>query len=100
MESNHASDTPANPDAGEQLDQVTVFQSAGVSAEMEALDVRALLESSGLDAVLVGDTRYPNFPYEVRVPREQAQQAERLIAEALAAGPAAADEAEAATEKP
>lgn len=86
------------PDAGEQLDLVTVFQSAGSNAEMEALDVQALLEASGVDAVLVGDSRFPNLPEEVRVPREQAQLAEQLITDALAAGPAAADEAEAESE--
>ncbi|HXP87055.1 MAG TPA: hypothetical protein VN841_20160 [Bryobacteraceae bacterium] len=101
MESKHtpdAPDKPDTPDAGEQLDLVTVFQSAGANAEMEALDVKALLEASGIDAVMVGDTRYPNFPCEVRAPREQAAAAEQLIVEALAAGPAAAEEAEAAGE--
>jgi hypothetical protein len=91
-------DNPETPDAGEQLDLVTVFQSVGFNAEMEALEVKALLEASSMDAVLVGDSRYPTFPYEVRVPLEQAQQAKQLIADALAAGPAAADEAEAAGE--
>jgi hypothetical protein len=87
------------PDTGAQLDLVTVFRSAGINAEMEALGVKALLESSGLRAVLVGDSRYPNLPCEVRIAREQAVEAKRLIADALAAGPAAADEAEAAGEK-
>lgn len=62
------------------------------------MDVKALLEAGGLEAVLVGDSRFPNLPEEVRVPREQAHRAERLIAEALAAGPEGAEEAEAASE--
>ena len=94
MESNNT------PDAGEDLDLVTVFQSAGSGAEMEALDVKAMLESNDIPVVLVGDTRFPNLPEEVRVPRDHAQQAEQLIADALAAGPAGADEAEAASENP
>lgn len=78
---------------------VTVFQSAGYTAAMEALDVKGLLESNGVPVVLVRDTRYPSFPEEVRVPREQVERAEQLISEALAAGPAAAAEAEAEGEK-
>jgi hypothetical protein len=97
MESN-TSHTPDSPDAGEQLDLVTVFTSAGSNAEMEALDVKALLEASGLDAVLIGDSRLPNLPEEVRVPLDQAQEAEQVIVNALAAGPAGAEEAEAASE--
>jgi hypothetical protein len=86
------------PDAGEQMDLVTVFQSAGSGAEMEALDVQALLEASGIQAFIVGDSRLPNLPDEVRVAQEHAEQAQRLIADALAAGPAGAEEAEAAGE--
>ncbi len=82
-----------------ELDLVTVFQSAGSLSEMEDLSVQALLESNGIDAVLIGDTRLPNFPEEVRVPREDFNRAEKLIADALAAGPAAAAEAEAEGEK-
>ena len=98
MESNIIPDNPEAPDTGEQLDLVTIFQSAGAQAEMEALDVKALLEADGIEAVLVGDSRFPNLPEEVRVPREQAEQAKRLIQEALAAGPEAAESAEAAGE--
>ena len=85
-------------DASENLDLVTVFRSAGNTGEMEAEQIKNLLESAGLEAVLVGDARWPNLPDEVRVAREHLTQAKRLIAEALAAGPAAADEAEAAGE--
>jgi PHP family Zn ribbon phosphoesterase len=83
----------------EDLDLVTVARSAGTSAEMEALSVQALLEANGIDVVLVGDTRYPNFPEEVRVARKNAARAEELIREALAAGPQGAEEAESAGEQ-
>jgi len=85
---------------GDQLDLVTVFQSAGSGAEMEALDVQALLEASGIKAFIIGDARLPNLPEEVRVAREHAGQAGQLIADALAAGPSGAEEAEAASENP
>ena len=88
----------ADVDASADLDLVTVFRSAGNTSEMEAQQVKSLLESNGLEAVMVGDTRFPNLPGEIRVAREHLTQAKRLIADALAAGPAAADEAEAAGE--
>jgi NADH/NAD ratio-sensing transcriptional regulator Rex len=88
----------ADVDASADLDLVTVFRSAGNTGEMEAQQVKSLLESNGLEAVLVADARLPNLPDEVRVAREHLTQARRLIAEALSAGPAAADEAEAAGE--
>ena len=81
------------------LDLVTVFRSAGSTGEMEAISVKSLLEASGLAAVVVGDSRFPNLPEEVRVPKEDATRAKRLIAEALAVGPAGAKEAEAAGEE-
>lgn len=82
----------------EELDLVTVFEGAGSSSEMEALQVQALLESNGIEAVLIGDTRFPNLPESVRVPKEDADRAQQLISDALAAGPAGALEAETAGE--
>jgi len=79
---------------------VTVFRSAGAESEMEALEVQALLESNDIDTVLIGDSNFPNFPEEVRVAREDADRARALIAEAVANGPQAAEEAEAAGENP
>ena len=82
----------------EELDLVTVFEGAGSSSEMEALQVQALLESNGIEAVLIGDTRFPNLPEAIRVPKEDADRARQLISDALAAGPAGALEAETAGE--
>jgi hypothetical protein len=91
-------DEVTDGDDSSELDLVTVFRSAGNTGEMEAQQVKSLLESNGLEAVLVADARLPNLPDEVRVAREHLTQAKRLIADALAAGPSAADEAEAAGE--
>lgn len=88
----------ANVDASEDLDEVTVFQSAGGTSEMEAASVQALLEASGIAAAVVDDARFPNLGQEVRVAREHVNAARQLIADALAAGPAGAEEAEAAGE--
>jgi len=82
------------------LDLVTVFQLAeGGIEEMEALTVQQLLESNGIKTVLVGDRPLPNFAEEVRVAAKDAGRARRLIAEALASGPAGAAEAEAESDR-
>lgn len=82
----------------------TVFRSAGFAKEMEALLIRNLLESNGVPAFVTGVEGMPG-PYRlparevcVQVPESRKTEAEGLIAAALAAGPAAAAEAEAATE--
>lgn len=81
-------------------DLVTVFRlSAGSTDEMEVETVRGLLESAGIETVLVGDQPLPNLAEEIRVGSDDAERAQQLIAEALAAGPAGADEAEAESEK-
>jgi len=79
---------------------VTVFRlSAGGTDEMEVETVRGLLEANGIETVLVGDSPLPNLAEEIRVAAQDAERAQALIAEALAAGPAGADEAEAEGEK-
>jgi hypothetical protein len=77
----------------------TVFRSAGSAKETEALLVRGMLESSGLPAFVTGIEGMPG-PYRlpareicVQVPEDRRDEAVRLIAQALAAGPAAAEEA-------
>jgi hypothetical protein len=80
------------------LDLVTVFESAGTTSDMEALSVKSLLEASGIAAVVVSAEMMPNLPEEVRVAKEHATEAKRIIAAALAAGPAGAMEAERRTE--
>jgi len=83
-------------DPSSRLDLETVFQAAGGSntAEMAALGVKNLLEANGIATVLVGDSVFPNLPFEVRVARDQADRARQLIAEAESAGPAEAEKAE------
>lgn len=81
-------------DNSSSLDLETIFHADGTLAEVEALGIRNLLESNGLAAVLVGDAVLPTLSFEVRVARDQVSRARRLIQEAQAAGPAAAEEAE------
>jgi hypothetical protein len=73
----------------------TVFRSGGY--ETEALLVRNMLESNGIPAFVTGVEGMPS-PYRmpareicVQVPEGRREEAERMLAEARAAGPAAAD---------
>ena len=86
-------------DDAPELNMETVYHSESTpTAEVEALGIKNVLEANGIAAMIVGDSVLPNFPFEVRVAREHAERARALIEEAAAAGPAAADEAEMATE--
>jgi hypothetical protein len=81
------------------FDAETVFRaSGGTTQELEAAAVRSVIESAGIATVTVGDPVLPNLSFEIRVAKEHAAQARQLIAEAQAAGPAAAEAAERATE--
>ena len=87
-----------NPDESHDLDLVTVYQSGDGSAEgeMEALMVKDVLEAAGIYAVLVGgDVPIPSLNHQVKVARERADEARRVIAEAQSGGAAAAEKAEA-----
>jgi hypothetical protein len=86
------------PDDSEDFDLVTVFSSDEHDAEMEALAVQSVLEAGGIPAVIVGSSVLPNLPFEVRVPSARLEEAEKLIADSEAAGPAGAEEAERASE--
>ncbi len=86
-------------DPSHDLDPVTIFRSeANTTAEMEAYAIRSILDANGIDAVVVGNSALPNLAFEVRVPKELEEQARAILAEAQAAGPAAAEEAEQAAE--
>jgi hypothetical protein len=88
-------------DESPQLDSETVFSApAGPTAEMEAISVKSLLDAAGIASFIVGDSVLPNLPFEVRVSKENAEQARKVIEDARAAGPQAAEEAERNTEIP
>jgi hypothetical protein len=82
-------DVSTSPD----LDMETVFSApSGANAEMEALSVQSILEGAGIATVLVGDSVWPNLPFEVRVAKDRAEEARRTIEEARAGGAGAADQ--------
>lgn len=79
------------------LDLVPVKEEDGKPVELtelEALELQNLLEANGIEAVISGAEMMPNLPYRLQVPAGQAAEAARVIAEARAAGPAGAEEAE------
>jgi hypothetical protein len=74
------------------LDLETVFHAeGGPMSELQAMGIKNLLESNGIAAVLIGDSVLPNFPFEVKVARNQLDQARQLIAEAEASEPEATE---------
>ncbi|MGB9457011.1 MAG: hypothetical protein WCB12_13265 [Bryobacteraceae bacterium] len=85
-------------DISHDLDMVPVFSSAAVDSEVEADLICGVLANTGIPAVL-SRSPYPNLGVSVRVPRARLEEAQRLIAEAQAAGPEAAAEAERASEE-
>ena len=94
-----AQDPELDVNPSRDLDSVIVFSSSNHDAEMEATAIQTMLQSNGVDALVVGSTMIPSLEFQVRVPRAEADEAARLIDEARAAGPEAAAEAEAASEQ-
>ena len=85
-------------DISHDLDMVPVFASPAVDSEVEGDLICGLLADNGIPALL-SRSPFPNVGVAVRVPRARLGDAQRLIAEAQAAGPEAAAEAERATEE-
>ena len=84
IDENPLPDEVEEVDDSSDLDLETIFHIEGssVTAEMQAMSIKNLLESNGIAAVLVGDSVLPNFPFEVKVAREQAERASKLIEDA------------------
>jgi hypothetical protein len=75
IDENPLPDEVEEVDDSSDLDLETIF----IAPEMEAMSVKNLMESNGIAAVLVGDSVLPNFPFEVKVAREQAVRARKLL---------------------
>ncbi len=78
---------------------VTLFNSSNHDSEMEAMAIHSILQASGIQSVLVGSSTLPVLAFEVQVQKEDLAEAKRILADAREAGPAAAIEAEAASEE-
>jgi hypothetical protein len=82
-------------DDSSDLNLETIFHADGTLAEVESMEIKNLLEASGIAAVVVGNSVLPTMSFEVRVARDQVERARGVLNEAQAAGPIAAEEAEA-----
>lgn len=82
------------------LDMVPLFQSQAFDAELDAENIQGVLETNGIRSVVDRSGPLPNLGAGLLVARADLERAQSLIAEALAAGPDAASEAEAESEKP
>lgn len=85
---------PESGDPSRSLDLETIFSAIGATAEVEAMGIRSVLDANGIPTVFVSPPQYPNLRFVVKVPHRYLEQAERILAEARAAGPEAAEEAE------
>ena len=85
--------------ASHELDMVALYSSSTVDAEIEADVICGILDSNGIPSQIQRAMGIPSLGFEVHVPRNMRERAERLIAEAKAAGPEAAAEAEQAGEE-
>jgi hypothetical protein len=70
----------------------------GSTAEMQAIAIQSILQAEGIQSVIIGSSTMPNLGYEVRVSAEDLDRARQTLLDAKAAGPAAAAEAEQASE--
>lgn len=86
-------------DTSHNMDMVTLFDSSNHDAEMEAMAIHSILQSNGIQSVLVGASTIPSLSFQVQVPRFNLEEAQHILADAQAAGPDAAAEAEAASEE-
>lgn len=69
-------------DPSEELDLVPLFEQGTELSEMEALNIKSLLEANGIEAVIQGSEMIPSIPFEIQVRRDQLEEAERVVAEA------------------
>ena len=101
LDENPLPDEVEEVDDSSALDLETVFHAEGssVTAEIEAMSVKNMLESNGIAAVLVGDSVLPNLPFEIKVAREQASRARKLIEDVEAIAPESDEELQAEAEK-
>jgi len=79
---------------------VTVFRGSGLSAESEAQSIHGLLESSGMESLLVRENvvEIPVGLVEIKVLASLADRATEIIREGQLGGAEAAEAAEAETE--
>jgi hypothetical protein len=80
------------------LDAEVVFSGQGTGAELEAMNIRGVLEANGITVITTPVFPMPTLAVEIRVPKDEAESARQVLDEALRAGPEAAEREERAEE--
>lgn len=88
------------PPESHEFDTEVIWTGMGPSAELEATGIRSVLTAAGIESIVNGFAQIPSVPFEVLVARQDAAKAKQVLAEALASGSAAAEEAERESEMP
>ena len=88
-------DAPQLADPSRELDTVPIASMMGATGEIEAMGVKSVLDAAEIPSVLVGDSTLPNLEFHIRVAQTDVERARAVLAEAQAAGPAAAAQAQA-----
>lgn len=81
-------------DASHEMDLVEVYRGVGMTGELEAMGIRALLASAGIESVLVGTSTLPMLPFVVKVAGDTEESARKAMAEAVPLPVAAGSEIE------
>ncbi len=81
-------------DPSHELDMVPFFSETGTMAELEAMSIQGILEANDIPFTVYGSSTLPVTEFSVQVPASRLEDARRVVAEAQAAGPAAAEAAE------
>ncbi len=81
-------------DPSHELDMVPLFSDSGALAEMEAVGIQGILEANDIPSTMFGSSTLPVTEFSVNVPKDRFDEAQRVLEEARAAGPAAAEEGE------
>lgn len=76
------------------LEAELIYYSNGSNAEIEAMGIKSLLEVNGIEAWVNSNSQVFSTPWEVHVAKGEVANAKRVLAEAQAAGPLAAEQAE------
>ena len=85
---------PAIGDPSSAMDLEEIYEGQGTTAEIEAMSIEAVLKANGIPCVVQGASEIPTLPFAVLVPQRDVERAKAVLAEAKAAGPAAADAAQ------
>jgi hypothetical protein len=81
-------------DRSSDLDMVTLRRFAGATGEIQALGTKGILDSIGINSVVVGSSSLPNLSFFLKVAQADAERANAAIQDADANAPAAAEEAD------